>query len=109
MALYLYQLAYTPESIAAQIKHPQDRLALVGTMISGHGLKMVAGGYSMGDYDVTVVVEAEDDESAAAFSLALSAGGAIRSAKTTKLLDGHQWIAALTKAGAIAGTYRPAR
>jgi hypothetical protein len=27
---YLYQVAYTPESLAAQIKNPQDRLQLVG-------------------------------------------------------------------------------
>ena len=31
MPQYLYQVAYTSESLAAQIKNPQDRLELVGT------------------------------------------------------------------------------
>jgi uncharacterized protein with GYD domain len=109
MALYLYQAAYTSESIAAQIKHPQDRLSIVGTMIANHGMRLVAGGYSMGDYDVCAVVEADSDESVAGFALALAAVGAIRLAKTTKLLDGNQWVSALTMAGAIGGSYKPAR
>ena len=29
MPLYLYQAAYTPESIAAQIKEPKDRVEVV--------------------------------------------------------------------------------
>lgn len=29
MPQYLYQAAYTPESLAAQIKNPQDRLEVV--------------------------------------------------------------------------------
>ena len=33
MPQYLYQLAYTPESLAAQIKNPQDRLELVGKQL----------------------------------------------------------------------------
>lgn len=109
MAMYLYQAAYTAESIAAQIKHPQDRLALVGSMIGDHGMRFVAGGYSMGDYDVCAIVEADDDESVAGFALALAGGGAIRAAKTTKLLGGDQWVSALNKAGAIGGSYKPAR
>ena len=33
MTQYLYQIAYTPESLAAQMKNPVDRLAQVGAMI----------------------------------------------------------------------------
>ena len=109
MAIYLYQASYTSESIAAQVKHPQDRLALVGSMVADHGLRMVVGGYSMGDYDVCVIMEADNDEAAAGFALALSGGGAIRAAKTTKLLDGDQWVSALKLADAIGGSYKPAR
>ena len=109
MALYLYQASYTSESVAAQIEHPQDRIAYVSTMMQGRGFTLVSGGYSMGEYDVVAICEADDDETMAAFALALAAGGAIRAARTTKLLDGHQWISALAKAGDIAGTYKPAR
>jgi len=108
MPQYLYQLAYTPESLAAQMKNPQDRLEVVGKQLAeSAGVKIVAGGYSFGEYDVTVIVEAVDDTTMAAVALALAAGGAIKVAKTTPLLSGAQWVAALQKAPSI--TYRPAR
>ncbi len=34
MSQYLYQVAYTSESLAAQIKNPQDRLEVVGKQIN---------------------------------------------------------------------------
>ncbi|HLF79666.1 MAG TPA: GYD domain-containing protein [Dehalococcoidia bacterium] len=107
MPQYLYQVAYTPESLAAQIKSPADRLELVGGQIASTGSKIIAGGYSFGEYDVSVVVEAPDDTTMAAVALAIVAGGAVRAARTTPLLSGAQWVAALTKASSVG--YRPAR
>lgn len=109
MPLYMYQAAYTPESLAAQIKDPQDRIHVVAPAFSAVGAKIIAAGYVFGDYDIVAVYEAPDDESAAALALAFAAGGAVKSSRTTKLLDGSQWIAALQKAGGISGAYRPAR
>jgi len=40
-------------------------------------------------------------------ALAIAAGGAVKIAKTTPLLSGAQWVAAMQKAPSI--TYRPAR
>jgi len=60
MPQYLYQVAYTPESLAAQTKNPQDRLEVVGKQIDeAVGAKIIAGGYAYGEYDVAVIVEAE--------------------------------------------------
>ena len=108
MTQYLYQLTYTPESLAAQMKNPADRLAQVGAMIEQSvGAKIIAGGFSFGEYDVAVVVEAADDTTMAAAAIALAAGGAIRSAKTTPLLSGDEWVAAMKQASSI--TYTPPR
>ena len=108
MPQYLYQLAYTPESMVAQMKNPQDRLEVVGKQLAeSAGVKIVAGGYSFGEYDIAVIVEAADDTTMAAVAIALTAGGAIKVAKTTPLLSGAQWVAAMQKAPSI--TYRPAR
>ena len=108
MPQYLYQLAYTPESLAAQMKNPQDRLEVVGKQLAeSAGVKIVAGGYSFGEYDVAVIVEAADDTTMAAVAIALAAGGAIKVARTTPLLSSAQWVAAMQKAPSI--TYRPAR
>lgn len=110
MPLYLYQLAYTPESIAAQMKNPQDRLeAAARPTVEAVGGRLVGGGYSFGEYDLVILYEAPDDVSAGAVALAVAAGGAIKAQKTTKLLSGDEWIEALGKATTVGNTYRPIR
>jgi uncharacterized protein with GYD domain len=110
MPQYLYQLAYTSESLAAQIKNPQDRLELVGKqLVDAVGAHIVGGGYSFGEYDISIIVDAADDVTMAAVALAIAAGGAVKAAKTTALLSGPQWVAALKKAPAVSAKYRPAK
>jgi uncharacterized protein with GYD domain len=110
MPQYLYQVAYTSESLAAQIKNPQDRLETVGKQIQDAvGARILAGGFSYGEYDVSVIVDAPDEVAMAAVAIAVAAGGAVRAAKTTPLLSGSQWVAALRKAPAVSAQYRPAR
>jgi len=106
MALYLYQASYTPESFAAQMKDPQDRLEIVGKQIESSGAKLVTGGFSFGEYDVQAIIDAPDDTTMAAFAIAVAAGGALRAGKTTRLLSGAEWVAAMRKASSVG--YRPA-
>ena len=110
MPMYMYQAAYTAESIAAQMKTPQDRMETAGRpAIEAVGGKLIVGGFSFGEYDLVAIVEAPDDVAVAGFALAIAAGGAIRAARTTRLLSGSEWMQALVKAGAVGGVYRPAR
>ena len=107
MGLYMYQAAYTAESMAAQIKEPQDRVEAVRPALEALGAKIVVGGFPFGEHDVLVVYEAPDDTTAASVAMAVAAGGAVRSAKTTRLLSGQEWIESLRKAQG--SQYRPAR
>jgi len=107
MALYMYQAAYTAESMAAQIREPQDRIKAVTPALEAMGAKIVAGGYPFGEYDVLVIIEASDDTTAASATLAVGAGGAVKSAKTTRLLSGEEWMESLRKAQG--SPYQPAR
>ena len=107
MALYMYQAAYTAESMAAQIKEPQDRVEAVRPALEALGAKILVGGFPFGEHDVLVVYEAPDDTTAASVAMAVAAGGAVRSAKTTRLLSGREWIESLRKAQG--SQYRPAR
>jgi uncharacterized protein with GYD domain len=107
MPLYMYQAAYTAESMAAQIKEPQDRIEAVTPFFEAMGAKVLVGGYPFGEHDVLAIYEAPDDTTAAALAQAIAAGGATSSAKTTRLLSGAEWVEALRKAQA--STYRPAR
>jgi len=103
----MYQASYTAESVAAQIKEPQDRIKVVTPAIEALGAKILVGGYPFGEYDVLVVLEAPDDTTAASVALAVAAGGAVKSAKTTRLLSGQEWIESLRKAQG--SQYQPAR
>jgi uncharacterized protein with GYD domain len=107
MPLYLYQAAYTPESLAAQMKKPADRFATVAKQVKSAGVKFVTGGFSFGEHDITLVMDAPDDSTAAAVAIAIGAGGAVRNAKTTRLMSGAEYVEALTKAANIG--YKPAK
>lgn len=109
MPLYMYQAAYTAESLAAQIKDPKDRIEVVRPVFDAIGATLLAAGHPFGEYDVLVVFEAADETTAASVALAVAAGGAIRSAKTTRLLSGQEWVESLRKAGGLSSQYRPAR
>lgn len=110
MPTYLYQLSYTPESLAAQIKAPKDRLkSAAKPVVKAMGGTFLGGGFSFGDFDLALLIEAPDDESMAGVAAAVAAGGAIKASKTTKLLSGDQWVAALKKAKKVAAAYKPAK
>src|SRR5206468_11987011 len=102
MPQYLYQVAYTSESLAAQIKNPQDRLEVVGKQITDAvGARILAGGYSYGEYDISVIVDAADDVTMAAVALAIAAVGAVRAAMTPPLLHGVQCVCELQNASVV--------
>lgn len=107
MPLYLYQAAYTAESLAAQMKNPSDRLKVVGGQLKPAGVRIVGGGYSFGNYDISLIMEAPDDTVMAAAAIAIGSGGAVRNTKTTKLLSGTEYVDALKKASSI--SYKPAK
>ena len=110
MALYMYQLTYTPESWAAQIKNPQNRVEKVGrAAVEAAGGKFIGGWLCMGEYDAVIICDVPNIESMAGLSLAIGAGGAIKSGKSTALMTGEQGVEALKKAGGVAKTYQPAR
>ena len=110
MPLYMYQAAYTPESWTAQLKNPQNRIETVGRQAcEAVGGKLVGGWYCFGDYDLTIIADVPNNESMAAIALAIAAGGAVKSAKTTVLMTGAEAVAAMKKVDAVAKVYKPAR
>jgi uncharacterized protein with GYD domain len=110
MPLYMYQAAYTPESLAAQLKNPQNRADSVGHAVcEAVGGKLVGSWYCFGEYDLLLVADVPNNESMAAIALAIAAGGAVKSAKTTVLMSGAEAVAGMKKADAVTKVYKPAR
>jgi uncharacterized protein with GYD domain len=110
MALFMYQATYTPESWAAQLKNPQNRIETVSrAMCEAIGGKFIGAWYSFGEYDAVIIIEAPSAEGMASVALALSAGGALKASKTTALMTGAEGVASMKKAAELAKSYRPAR
>jgi uncharacterized protein with GYD domain len=106
MPSYLLQVSYSAEGLAAMIKRPQNRAEAVRKPIEKLGGKMGSFWLTFGDYDVVAIIEMPDNVSAAAFALAIAAGGACKSVKTTPLLSVEEGMAAMKKAGGSG--YKPA-
>lgn len=99
MPSFLVQVAYNSEAVAALLKKPHDRSAVVAKVVEKLGGTLKGAWLSFGDYDTIVVVDMPDNVSAAAFALAISAGGSCKTVKTTPLLGVDEGLAAMKKAG----------
>jgi uncharacterized protein with GYD domain len=97
MALYMYQASYTAKSMAAQLKEPEDPVEAIRSALEDVGAELVVAGFPFGEYDVLVVYEAPDDVTAASVAMAVAAEGDVKSAKTTRLLSGQEWLDSLSK------------
>ena len=106
----MYEAAYTAESLAAQLKNPQNRADAVGrAACEAVGGKLIGGWYCFGDYDLILIADGPDNERMAAIALSIAAGGAVKSAKTTVLMSGAEAVASMKKAETVAKIYKPAR
>ena len=97
MTLYMYQASYTAKSMAAQLTEPHDPMEAVRPTLEGLGATILVAGFPFGEYDVLIVYEAPDDVTAASVAMAVAAAGEVKSAKTTRLLSGQEWLESLRK------------
>ena len=98
MPSYLIQASYTVEALQALMKKPQDRTAVVAKAVENLGGSLTGLWLSFGDQDIVALVELPNNVSAAALALAIAAGGALKSTKTTPLLTVAQGMQAMKKA-----------
>ncbi len=97
MTLYMYQASYTAKSMAAQLTDPHDPMEAIRPTLQELGATIVVAGFPFGEYDVLIVYEAPDDVTAASVAMAVAAAGEVKSAKTTRLLSGQEWLESLRK------------
>lgn len=106
MPPYLVQVAYTAEAWAAQLKHPRDRQAIVRPLFDQLGGHIATAYYAFGPFDVVLIADLPDNRSAAALSLALTAGGAVKTIQTTPLLPLEDGLDAMRQAAAAGAVYQ---
>ena len=97
MTIYMYQASYTAKSMAAQLTDPHDPMEAIGPVLEDLGAKVMVAGFPFGEYDMLLVYEAPDDVTAASVAMAVAAAGDVKSAKTTRLLSGEEWLDSLRK------------
>ena len=105
MAYYMLQIAYTPESLAYQIKNPRNVVKRAKELIESLGGKLLCTYYSFGKYDLVQIMEFPDNTSAASQAIAAAAGGAFKATKITVLMTVEEGLDAFKKA-AVA-KYKP--
>jgi uncharacterized protein with GYD domain len=101
----MFQGSYTAAAWKTLVDHPVNRFDAVKPVIKKLGGKPINSYWVLGDYDFCVVAEFPDKESASAFAIAATAGGAIKSMKTIALMTMEEGMEMLRKVGKSG--YRP--
>lgn len=107
MARYLFQVSYTSDSWATQVRVKGDVVERIEPLIAACHGTLEALYYAFGECDVVALGDFPSPEDAAAFSIAVSAGGAVSSIRTTALMTVEQGMAALKRASDAASAYHP--
>jgi len=105
MPYYLYQAAYTAEALKTLTRKPANRFEVIRKAVSELGGTLEGGWFSLGEYDVVLLLQMPNNVSAAALSLAAAAGGAVQRGKTTALMSVEEGLTAMRKAGQ--SSYKP--
>jgi uncharacterized protein with GYD domain len=105
MPSYMIQCSYSAEAVAAFIKRPQDRRAVVSKMAAQLGGTLVGSWFSFGEYDAVFIIDGADNIGAAACSMAVTSSGAFKAFKTTPLLSIEEGMEAMKKAAKL--NYKP--
>jgi uncharacterized protein with GYD domain len=104
MPLYLGRFKYSAGAMKAMIDSPQDRGAAAAQTAESLGCKLHGMWWTLGEYDGVFLVEAPDDVTVVALSMAVGASEQI-STEATALLDMNDAQEAMRKAAAA--NFRP--
>jgi GYD domain len=119
---YLVQFSYTSAAWDDLVNERvnRDRVAAVRSLVSSLGgcigiIKFPCEDsptprekfVSFGDYDVVVLIAFPSDQAAAAFAIAISAGGGVTSIKTTRIIPWDEAVGAMGAAATHKGSYVP--
>jgi uncharacterized protein with GYD domain len=105
MATYMVQAAYTSVAWSKLVQRPENRMEALRPVVEQLGGKLLSWYYTWGDYDVVVLFDVPSNVNAAAVSMAVAAGGAVKEIKTTPLMSPEEGFDAMLLAQGAG--YRP--
>jgi uncharacterized protein with GYD domain len=106
MARYMFQVAYTSESWATQVRIQADAVERVEPLVTACNGTLEALYYAFGECDIVGIGEFKSPEDAAAFSMAVTAGGAVKSFRTIPLMTIEQGLKAMKRAASAGAAYK---
>lgn len=101
MAFYLIQASYTAQAVAAMVKNPQDRAAVVRPMIERLGGKLHGLWFAFGAHDIVAIAEMPDNVGAAAVAMAIGASGTMSAYQSTPLMTSADAVEAMKQAATV--------
>jgi uncharacterized protein with GYD domain len=107
MPRFLIEAAYTPEAWAALLENPTNRAEALKAVLDTCGARLETAFFAFGEYDIVAIIEAPDNASAAAISLAINSGGAVKACKTIPLMTMEEGMEAMRKGARARAVYVP--
>ena len=102
MALFLWQFTFTSRAWERQMgEHASPLGHLDDSIAAEYGGKVLHTWYAFGEYDLLAVVEMPDNESMAAYVMALNSMGYLSAGKTTVLMTMDEGASAVSRAGTV--------
>jgi uncharacterized protein with GYD domain len=104
MPVYLGRFSYSTEAVKAMVSNPQDRAKAATEAAESLGCKLIGFWFSFGEFDGAFVMEAPDNTTATALSMAVAGSGALSKVETTVLLTMDEAQEAMRKAASASFT-----
>jgi uncharacterized protein with GYD domain len=104
MSLYMVQAAYTSQAWSAMSRKPEDREKTIRDLVERAGGTLHTAYFAFGPFDVVVIFDAPDAQTAAAIAVAANNAGHLKSIQTTPLLTVQEAMEVMRKAGGL--TYK---
>jgi len=109
MAFYLARAKVSQDFMQALVERPEDRMMTTTKLLQGIGGRLHYYFFCFGDYDIVLIYELPDNQSAASLSMVLTSSGTVTEVETTPLLTMEEAIGAMGKAAEAVGIYQPPR
>lgn len=107
MCKYLIEVGYTAQAWNTQIDKQASVVERISPALAACGATLECMYYAMGEVDLVGIIDFPTPEDAAAFSLTVTSGGALRLYRTTALLTVDQGIASMRRAARLRDVYSP--
>jgi len=107
MAHYLIEVGYTPQAWSSQIDNQPNVVDRITPAVKAAKGSIECIYYAFGDVDLIEIYNFPTPEDTAAFALAVTSSGALRSFKTTPLLTVEQGITSMKRAAEVRTKYTP--